>query len=154
MADSESGGGFTANEDQAVDRMEHWHSAEAQKRSLANLRPWSADRQPKNPGRKRSEVDQLIKKFGRSKIPGDPKSRTFFAALVERLFVIAIRGNVDAARLIVERIGGRAMAAHEMDAAAAAPTAVIVNVGRDVVRFPEYTDGLAKIGLTSKGPQS
>ncbi len=135
-------GAFTPNEIETVDHNEHWNSAEAQKRSLANLRPWSADRQPKNPGRKKSEIDQLIRKFGRTKVPNDTQGRRFFELLVQRLFAIALRGNVDAMRLIVERMGGRAMNAHEMEAIAAAPTQVFVMLARNQQRDFSQRDGI------------
>ena len=102
-------------------------------RSLANLKPWTRETRPKSPGRpKLQECERLFRKAGRVKVPGDPAERNFLQLMVSKLYVCAAKGNVEAAKVILERIYGRVPLAGEFDIP---PSTIIVQVQKNVSRF-------------------
>ena len=124
----------THDVDENVDRKEHWNSADAQKRSLANLKPFGPGHRPVSPGRKKlSESERLFRAAGRRKVPSDPRNRSMLQLVVENLYIKACKGDVTAAGLILDRLFGRAVRSDELEMLT--PPNIVVRVGLGVPRF-------------------
>ena len=135
---NEAEGAITTNEIVNVERKEHWNSADSQKRSLANLKPFGPNHRPTNPGRKKiDEVQRLFGAAGRRKVPNDPRNRSMLKLAVETMFVRACKGDVQAAALIFDRLWGRCPRSDELEQMMDAQNITVV-VNTNVPRFPQY----------------
>lgn len=121
----------------ATESLGRFTSLEAKRRSLANLRAPFAKGQapphgvgrPKKDGPATRELRGLLTK----KFPNDPQGRSYLKLMIEGLVKSAIKGNVLAANLIMERLEGRTPLPVESDM----PCLITVVVNRNQQRYPE-----------------
>ena len=143
----------TQTENRIENDRTHWNSPESQQRSLQNLRPFTSERRPQHPGRRKmGELERLLRSAGRKKVSGDPQGRNFLQLAIHRLYMSACKGNVEATKVILERLYGKVMSGEELEQALG-NTPIVVQVMTGVPRHPEYDFSRLSPALQAELPE-
>ena len=135
----------------ADDKSDRFKSPESRARSLANLRPWTRETRPSNGGRRKKDpmIMRILNAELRKPYEKDPQRRTMMTLVVQGLLKAAARGNVEAAKMIFDRLCGRALTFEEM--ANQPPTAIVVTINRNTPRDFGLDESETETIIVTKG---
>jgi hypothetical protein len=135
MAEKDGEGSFTGKREELRDRNSRWLSNETEQRSLQNLRPFTSDYRPKNPGRRSTGLKKELLKVLNTRLASDPLKRRFVTLIAQAMVKAAAKGNVQAAQFIRDEVDGRLPKPGDAEMPAAN---IVVQVQTGVPRFPHY----------------